>query len=141
MLDFLSKRLYNYDSNEEKTMRFSIGADIELTTKWRSNILGKDFDINTFKGKVVPNPSWLDTDYVSLRTGNPDYPISYIHKKFIVGHNFSEERSSERIFQVKSKSSGKIYNVISVDGEVSCDCVGFQFRRTCKHSAKVKTVL
>ena len=122
-------------------MNFSIGADIELTTKWRSNLLGQEFDIKSFKGKVVPNPKWLDKDYVSLRTGNPEYPISYIHKKFIVGHTFSEERSAERIFQVKSKSSGKIYNVISVDGDVTCDCVGFQFRKMCKHSAKVKAVL
>jgi hypothetical protein len=122
-------------------MNFSIGADIELTTKWKSNILGQEFDVKSFKGKVVPNPKWLDRDYVSLRTGNPEYPISYIHKKFIVGHTFSEERSIERIFQVKSKSSGKIYNVISADGDVTCDCVGFQFRKMCKHSAKVKAVL
>ena len=122
-------------------MNFSIGADIELTTKWKSNILGQEFDIKSFKGKVVPNPKWLDKDYLSLHTGNPEYPISYIHKKFIVGHTFTETRSIARIFAVKSKSSGKTYNVISADGEVSCDCVGFQFRRMCKHSAKVKSVL
>ena len=122
-------------------MNFSIGADIELTTKWKSNILGQEFDIKTFKGKVVPNPKWLDRDYVSLHTGNPEYPISYIHKKFIVGHAFSETRSITRIFNVKSKSTGKSYNVISEDGAVTCDCVGFQFRRVCKHSAKVKEML
>ena len=122
-------------------MNFSIGASVELTTKWKSNILGKDHDINTFKGKVVPNPKWLDNDYVSVRTGNQLYPISHIHKKFIIGHTFSENRSTERIFQVKSKASGKIYTVISADGNVTCDCVGFQFRRMCKHTAKVKAML
>ena len=122
-------------------MNFSIGADIELTTKWKSNILGQEFDIKTFKGKVVPNPKWLDTDYISLHTGTPEYPISHIHKKFIVGHTFTESRSIARIFNVKSKSSGKSYTVISEDGTVQCDCVGFQFRRVCKHSAKVKEML
>jgi hypothetical protein len=122
-------------------MNFSVGADIELTTKWKSNILGQEFDIKTFKGKVVPNPKWLDMDYVSLHTGKPEYPISYIHKKFIVGHTFTETRSIARIFNVKSKSSGKSYTVISEDGIVQCDCVGFQFRRACKHSAKVKEML
>lgn len=122
-------------------MRFSIGQTVTIHTKWRSNLLGQDFDTNTFTGTVVPNPKWLDHDYVSIRTGKIEYPISYIHKKFIVGHDFSESRSEERIFQVTSKSTGKMYNVISVDGDVTCDCIGFQFRRKCKHSTAVKNTL
>jgi hypothetical protein len=122
-------------------MRFSLGADIEVKTRWKSNLLGQEFDDKTFKGKVVKNPTWLDSDYISLHTGNPEYPVSYIHKKFIVGHVFAEERSTSRLFAVKSKSSGKVYNVASFDGDVTCECVGFQFRRKCKHSAAVKAVL
>lgn len=140
MLDFWSERTYN-NENEEKIMRFSIGQTVTVRTKWRSNILGQDFDENVFTGTVVPNPKWLDHDYVSIRTGKVEYPISYIHKKFIVGHEFSESRSEERIFQVTSKSSGKMYNVISANGDVTCDCIGFQFRRKCKHSEAVKKVL
>lgn len=122
-------------------MRFSIGQTVSIQTKWRSNILGQEFDLNTFTGTVVPNPKWLDQDYVSIRTGKVEYPISYIHKKFIVGFDFSADRSVERIFQVTSKSSGKMYNVISANGDVTCDCMGFQFRRKCKHSDAVKKVL
>ena len=120
---------------------FSIGTDVEITTKWKSNSLYREFDINTFKGKVVANPKWLDGDYVSVYTGNPDYPISYIHKKFIVGFDMAENRSDMRIFKVKSKTKGSVYNVTSVSGTVSCDCVGFQFRRHCKHSDSVKKLL
>jgi hypothetical protein len=122
-------------------MNFAIGSSVAITTKFKSNLLGQDFDIDTYEGTVVPNPKWLDTDYVSVRTGNPEYPVSYIHKRFIVGHVFSAKRSAQRIFQVKSKSSGKTYSVVSADGQVSCDCVGFQFRAKCKHSDKVKSVL
>ena len=122
-------------------MNFSVGSSVAITTKWRSNILGQEFDINTFEGKVVPNPKWLDADYVSVHTGNPMYPVSHINKRFIVGHEFSDKRSLERLFKVKSKSNGKTYNVISFEGFVTCDCAGFQFRRTCRHVNKVKTVL
>ena len=94
-------------------MNFSIGSSVAITTKWRSNILGQEFDINTFEGKVVPNPKWLDNDYVSVHTGNPMYPVSHINKRFIVGHEFSDKRNLERLFKVKSKSTGKTYNVIS----------------------------
>ena len=126
-------------------MNFSVGADVEIQTKWKSNLLGVDFDYNTYKGTVVPNPKWLDRDFVSIRAAEKnkffDYPINYIHKKYIVGHSFSEERSNLRIFKVQSKSSGKTYNVTSDNGHVFCDCVGFQFRTKCKHSEKVKSVL
>lgn len=127
--------------NNDMLKNFSIGADIELKTRMRSNVLGVGMEDVVFKGKVVPNPKWLDNDYVSVRTGNPEYPVSHIHKKFIVGFEFSEERSIVRIFKVTSKSKGHTYNVISENGIVSCDCIGFQFRRVCKHSAKVKEYL
>lgn len=120
---------------------FTVGSDVEITTKWKSNLLWRDYDVNTFKGKVVPNPKWLDNDYVSVYTGNTEYPVSYIHKKFIVGFDMAENRSDLRIFKVKSKTKGSVYNVTSVGGKVSCDCVGFQFRRYCKHSDSVKKLL
>jgi hypothetical protein len=122
-------------------MNFTIGQTVEITTKFRSNILGRDYDIDTYVGKVVPNPKWLDSDYVSVHTGNPEYPTSYIHKSYIVGHKHSEKRSAHRLFQVKSKSTGKTYMVTSENGNVACDCIGFQFRRVCKHSNKVKALL
>lgn len=122
-------------------MNFTIGQNVEITTKFRSNLLGKDFDLDTYVGKVVPNPKWLDNDYVSVHTGNPEYPTSYIHKNYIVGYKHSEKRSVQRIFEVKSKSTGKKYTVMSENGNVQCDCIGFQFRRHCKHSAKVKELL
>ena len=81
MLDKGTKRSYN----NGMIKNFSVGADIEITTKWKSNLIDREFDINIFKGKVVANPKWLDSDYVSVYTGKPDYPVSYIHKKYILG--------------------------------------------------------
>lgn len=122
-------------------MNFNIGQSVAIKTKWKSNLLWKEFDENVFVGIVVPNPKWLDNDYVSVKTNDPEWPVSYIHKKFIVGHEFSETRTKDRFFQVTSKSNGKVYNVISSNGKVTCDCVGFQFRSKCKHSDKVKSML
>jgi len=75
-------------------MNFTIGQTVEITTKFRSNILGQDYAFDTYVGKVVPNPKWLDNDYVSVYTGNPEYPTSHIHKNYIVGHKHSEKRSA-----------------------------------------------
>ena len=124
--------------NKHMIKNFSIGAEVEIQTRWKSNILGEEYQDNIFKGKVVNNPKWLDNDYVSVYTGNPEYPTSHINKRFIVGFDFPDNRVETRVFRIKSKSKGHIYNVVSDNGIVSCSCVGFQFRRTCKHANKVK---
>ena len=117
---------------------FSIGAHVEIKTRFKSNVLGYDYDEPVFVGIIVANPKWLDNDYVCIRTDNPEFPVSQIHKRFIIGFDFPKERSETRVFKVTSKTKGNTYNVISENGLVSCDCVGFQFRRQCKHSNKVK---
>lgn len=122
-------------------MNFIVGKDVEIETKMRSHRLGKDYDYHTFKGRVVPNPKWIDSDYVCVYTGEPNHPTSIIHKKFIVGHVFSQARTNERIFQVKSKSKGKTYMVVSKGGAITCNCTGFGFRRKCSHSDKIRQLL
>jgi hypothetical protein len=122
-------------------MDFVVGQYAEIQTKMRSTRLGKDYDYTTFSGRIVPNLKWVDSDYVCVHTGEPNHPISVIHKRFIVGYQFSQARTNERIFQVKSKSKGKTYMVVSKDGKITCDCTGFSFRRKCSHSDKVRQLL
>jgi len=38
---------------------------------------------------------------------------------------------------VTSKQSKKTYNVVYSNSKASCDCLGYQFRQSCKHSKKV----
>ena len=120
-------------------MNLEIGQFVELKTRFYSYLYKKEGWVeNTLKGQVVPNPKWLDDDYVSILTGNPMLPISMVFKQNIVGLDMAKGRSASRIFSVKSKKTGKQYQVISSNGSVTCDCIGFQFRKTCKHATAVK---
>jgi hypothetical protein len=118
-------------------MNFVIGSDVEVTTKHKSNLLNRDFDISTVRGKVVENPKWLGADYVSIATGKPEWPVSMIRKDKIVGFSGVSTKSDTRIFRVTSKQSKKTYSVIYSNGKATCDCLGYQFRQSCKHSKKV----
>jgi hypothetical protein len=120
-------------------MNFTVGQAVSLHTRMKSNLLGQEWDDFMVNGTVVKNPSWLDNDYVSVHTGYPEYPVSYVNKSLIVGFKFEQKRSSMRVFKVKSKD--KEYMVNSLNGRVSCDCVGFQFRSKCKHSDSIKLFL
>jgi hypothetical protein len=118
-------------------MNFDIGTTIDVTTRTKSNLLGKDYDIRKYSGKVVENFKWLGPEYVCIATGNPNWPVSAIMKSTIEGFKKSKVASTTRIFKVTSKQSKKTYRVIFSGGVASCDCLGYQFRQGCKHSKKV----
>jgi hypothetical protein len=120
-------------------MKFDIGQTVDLQVKYHS-IQYKDEGEKTrqVKGQIVQSPKWLDSDYVSVMTGNPNYPVSHVFKGNIVGFDLTRARIDSRMFIVRSKSKGKTYNVISSNGEIKCDCIGYQYRKYCKHSTAVK---
>lgn len=122
-------------------MNFNIGTDVEITTKSKSNILWEEYSINTYRGKIVENPKWLGADYVCVATGNPKWPISMIWKKFITGYDSKVSKSNTRVFKVTSKKSKKTYDVIFSDGRITCNCLGFEYRKSCRHSKKVLDIL
>jgi hypothetical protein len=122
-------------------MNFEIGSDIEVTTRLKSNVLWIDYEENTFKGKIVENPKWLGADYICVATGNIHWPISMIKKEHIVGHKGVSIKIDTRVFQVTSKQSKKTYSVVVSNGKATCDCLGFQYRQSCKHSKKVLDIV
>ena len=120
-------------------MNLEIGQFVELKTRRYSYLYKSEGWVeNTLKGQIVPNPKWLDDDYISVLTDNPMHPISLVFKQNIVGLDMAKGRSASRLFRVKSKKTGKQYQVISRNGSVTCDCIGFQYRKACKHSSAVK---
>ncbi|NBP15751.1 hypothetical protein EBU95_15405 [bacterium] len=124
---------YNYDMNLE------IGQFVELRTRRYSYLYKNEGWVeNTLKGQVVPNPKWLDDDYVSILTDHHLHPVSMVFKQNIIGFDMASGRSASRMFNVKSKKTGKQYRVVSSNGSVTCDCIGFQYRKTCKHVTAVK---
>ena len=122
-------------------MDFPIGSEVEIQTKMRSMYIGEEFKYILFTGKIVPNGKWLDEDYVTLATGVIEWPTSVIHKRLIVGFQFSSERQETQIFNIKSSKGDKTYVVTSSNGKIHCECEGFQFRHTCKHVNEVRTLL
>ena len=122
-------------------MAYQIGSQVEIQVRRPSHVIGRAFEEHTYTGIVVSTPHWLDRNYVSVHTGNIEYPVSHIYIPNIVGQNFQTQNLDLRLFKVTSKSKNKSY-MVSVQGlKVQCDCVGFQFHRYCRHSTAVKKQL
>jgi Tfp pilus assembly protein PilX len=122
-------------------MNYQIGTQAQIQTRAPSHVIGREIEEHSYTGIIVQTPNWLDSNYVSIRTGNPEHPVSHIHRSRIVGFEASKVDSGIRLFRVTSKSKGKSYQVTVRDSKVECDCVGFQFHRYCRHSTAVKVKL
>jgi hypothetical protein len=112
-------------------MQYYPGQSVELKARFKSTYLFSEtgYDEIVIKGTVVKTPSWVEYPAVAIQTGNPDIPLSIVAKRSIIGHNDTEGGIEE----IRTWTVGK-YLVTRTGDKVSCSCVGFQFRRYCKHS-------
>ena len=114
-----------------------IGQTITITTRMKSHVIfDKGFREHTHTGTIIPNPKWLESSYITIRdvkTGE----THMIDRSNIVG-DMKISDDSARNFKVKSKIKKSEYIVTYIDGKYSCSCIGFSFRRYCKHTKAVE---
>ena len=103
-------------------------------------------NIETYEGEIIPNPKWVHSDSICLSTGDEFFPMRIIKKSTIVSQDNNayisdyKEEEKPRTFEVKG-SKGDLYCVTVDTGVWTCDCKGFQFRRSCKHVGDAKEKL
>lgn len=118
---------------------YNVGDQVSIKCKFRSNYLFSETGYDDFvvKGTVIKTPSYIDYDAVTVKTNNPDLPISIVPTRSIEGFVHSPIVNNIETHEVISGANTYIVTVNS--GKVYCSCVGFQFRRYCKHSDPYKT--
>ena len=104
-------------------------------------------DTYEITGKVAVKPHWLtDPDKFALIVPHTPVPLRVIDRRSVLAVNGvagSVEAAKVKTVKVAGSKPGSAYDV-TFDGERwSCSCVGFQFRKDCKHihSAKAGHVL
>lgn len=113
-------------------IKYSVGQQVDVQFKTKSVFLYGDseYELHSIKGTIVQTPSWVNYPAVAIKTGNPNFPLSIVHVENIIGGT-----AVKQVDELRAYSEGK-YIVTKVDGNVTCTCVGFQYRRYCKHSDK-----
>ena len=89
------------------------------------------------EGEVVPTPKWAEPGTICLTTNEPHFPVRMIHPSMIVSIDdvVAEERPSDIKVYTVAGSKGNTYTVTAGPKSITCDCSGFQFRKSCKHLA------
>jgi len=102
-------------------------------------VLCKDQTV-AYVGNIVTSAKYDPPESIRMTTGIKDFPHRVIMRKNIVtvnGKSINYVAPKEMIQKVAG-SNGAVYTVKTIGGTVTCDCPGFNFRKTCKHIAMVK---
>jgi len=95
---------------------------------------------NEYSGKILPNPKWVAQDAITLSTGISEFPFRIIERERIVGLGEAAIVAAPRseTFIVQGSKPGTNYTVTRDGSHWSCTCVGFGFRKDCKHVRECK---
>lgn len=116
-----------------------IGSIITVTTEHRMATFWADTDYHEITGEVIKSPSWLKP--TEFAVSNPAHPngFSVINMTNVVDIRDADGREykfttdpSVRVWTVTG-SKGDEYTVKCQDGEYSCSCPGFMYRKHCRH--------
>ena len=95
---------------------------------------------NEYTGTIVPNLKGFGNDVFCLTTDDAKFPVRVIEKARC--HTFLQSHlpvaNSKTLFSVKGSKPGSTYTVTNDNSHWSCTCVGFGFRKDCKHIRECK---
>jgi hypothetical protein len=97
-------------------------------------------EFNEYTGKILPNPKWVAQDAITLSTGISEFPFRVIDRERIIGLGEAAPVAVSRseTFVVQGSKPGSTYTVTRDGSHWSCTCVGFGFRKDCKHVRECK---
>ena len=94
---------------------------------------------NEYTGKILPNPKWVSSDSICISTGDTHFPFRIIDRERILELGEAPVAvSRSETFIVQGSKPGTTYTVTRDGSHWSCTCVGFGFRKDCKHVRECK---
>ena len=122
-------------------MQLSTGSTV--TIKVRNPVYGSRHryanymhipEFNEYTGIVMRGHKAVGPNQIGLSTDDPQFKMRVIDLDRIVGMEDSlpQPNVSIKTYSIQG-SKGNSYTVIQDKSHWTCDCPGFQFRRSCKH--------
>lgn len=93
----------------------------------------------TKTGTVIRSEKYDSPDSFRILTNDTVFPVSVVPLRYVksliyaTGEPVATREDTDLTVKVKSSKGDKTYTVTKLSGRYSCDCPGFQFRKTCKH--------
>ena len=130
----------------------TVGSTLTVTTDYTDYMRGFASGVprtRTYSGTVVKSASYDDPLTFRMTTGDPSYPVRVVpldHVTDIVTSDGSAVTKTEAkkievtAWEVKSDSrKGGSYTVTREGSHFSCNCLGFTYRKSCRHVITIKS--
>lgn len=130
----------------------TVGSTLTVTTDYTDYMRGFASGVprtRTYSGTVVKSASYDDPLTFRMTTGDPSYPVRVVpldHVTDIVTSDGSAVTKTEAkkievtAWEVKSDSrKGGTYTVTREGKHFSCNCLGFTYRKSCRHVIAIKS--
>ena len=123
------------------TSPFSVGDEVTIQVKPIVSVITSQYGVKTYSGKILPNPRWVDDDSFCISTGDTQFPFRIIELARVVGLSLPSASVKQKKTEtfIVSGSKGSSYTVTRDGSHWSCTCVGFGFRKDCKHVRECKS--
>jgi len=98
-------------------------------------------EFHELTGDIIPNTRWVDDEHICFMTEDKYTPLRIIKKANIVSQNVPVIAVAKKPTVSSWKIAGSKNNIYTVrlnNGHYDCECVGFSFRKDCKHIHEVK---
>jgi hypothetical protein len=129
----------------------TVGSNVTVTTDYSSYMRGFASGVprtRTYQGQVVKSASYDDPLSFRMTTGDPSYPIRVVPLENVTKLENSDGTSVSKTetkkvevtaWEVKSDSrKGGTYTVTREGSHFSCTCLGFTYRKSCRHTIAIK---
>lgn len=125
--------------------RPKVGDIVTVSTRYRSNMLGQEWDDRTYENvPVVENDSWTKPDEFCIPGGHLPWMMKRTINmsnvtNLIINGKVGEAKTETKMEFVKiAGSKDNIYVVTKIDGVAKeCTCPGHTYRKNCKHLGMV----
>ena len=124
-----------------------VGSKVNVTSQFKSIYFRTPGDMITsiLDGVVIPNHKTAKSNTFLIRVSCPTVPVREVNMRSVIALKYSDGSVAKKgnidnkikTLVVKG-SKGDEYTVIKEGKTVTCNCVGFQFRKTCKHLEMIK---
>lgn len=139
--------------NTTMTKKFSkpeIGKRLTVITEYERKGFAVNVPTTTSKsGVVIKSEHYDDPLTFRLATGDRNFPYSVVPLDLVKGLIYEDgskgDTEQQKVititaWEVKSDSrKGGSYTVTRDGNHFSCDCLGFQYRKSCRHVIKIKS--
>lgn len=129
----------------------TVGSTVTVTTDYTSYMKGFATNVprtRTYRGQVVASASYDDPQSFRLTTGDRSFPIRVVPLENVTslvnadGTNVTQTEKKKvevTAWEVKSDSrKGGTYTVTRQGDHFSCTCLGFTYRKSCRHTLAIK---